>query len=245
MLLPPSLGESMPPSSPKMPENLMLRGLMSSDLERLQPYLIDIDMPVRMSLSRPDRPIDYAYFLGTGVVSLVQPLDDGSSVEAGLIGREGFFGVHAILGAESAPSEAMVQLSGRGWRLPLSVLRAEMEYNQSFRRQALLFAQALSVQITFSVACNARHSVNHRLARWLSAARDRIDGDTLAISQEFLAMMLGCRRSGVTDAIAVLRAANLINGSAGRITILDREGLRSAACSCYGAIKAEYQKLLS
>ncbi|MSP49843.1 MAG: helix-turn-helix domain-containing protein [Alphaproteobacteria bacterium] len=124
------------------------------------------------------------------------------------------------------------------------VLRAEFERNQAFRRLALLFAQALSVQVTFSVACGARHRVDRRLARWLSAARDRAKSDSMPVSQEFLAMMLGCRRAGVTSAIAAFRAAGLIGSSVGRVSVVDRQGLRAAACSCYGSVRKEYEKLL-
>ena len=231
-------------SAPEVLDNRVLRALTPSDLERLRPNLVDVELPVRLPLSRPGRSMGHVYFIETGFVSMVQPLDDGSSVEVGLIGSEGFVGVHVALGANSSPSEAMVPISGRGWRMPLDVLRAEIEHNRRFRRQVLLFAQALSVQITFSVACNARHRVDQRLARWLSTARDRVRGDTMPFSQEFLAMMLGCRRAGVTDAIAKLRLAGLIESSMGRIVVVDRSGLRAAACSCYESVKKEYQRLL-
>ena len=237
------MGDSMPPAKSDISENRVLGSLTRSDLERLRPRLAEVALPVRTTLESPGKPISHVYFLGTGFVSLVLPLDDGSSVEAGLIGAEGFVGVHAALGADSSPSEAMVQMSGRGWRMPLEVFRLELERNRTFRRSALLFAQALSVQISYSVACNARHRVDQRLARWLSAARDRTGSNGLPISQEFLSMMLGCRRASVTEAIARFRKARLIEGATGMISVADPRGLRTAACSCYGAVRNEYQRL--
>ncbi len=226
-------------------ENRLLRALTPPDLERLQPHLIYVDLPVRKVLSKPGEPVDFAYFVESGFVSMVQQLNDGTMVEVGLIGAEGFVGVHVILGADSSPSETMVQMAGIGWRMPLNVLRAEMESNKAFRNAALLYAQALNVQITYSVACNARHSVAQRLARWLSAARDRAESDDLVISHEFLAMMLGCRRAGVTEAIGFLRASNLITSKVGKINIRDRVALADGACGCYHGTKAEYANLLN
>ena len=149
-----------------------------------------------------------------------------------------------MLGADTSPFEASVQMPGYGWRMPVKTLRAECENNPVFRRRALLYAQALSVQSSFSVASNARHSIEQRLARWLSAARDRVTSGRLSISQDRLAIMLGCRRASVSSALANARDMGLIRSSVGQITILDREGLRAVACPCYNSIKKEYRRLL-
>ncbi len=239
------MGGIMTSSSCNTSENRLLRALTPPDLERLRPHLIDVDLPIRKVLSRPGEHVDSAYFVGSGFVSMVQTLSDGTMVEVGLIGREGFVGVHVILGSDSSPSETMVQMAGHGWQMSLSVLRAEMETNKSFRNAALLYAQALNVQITYSAVCNARHSIAQRLARWLSAARDHVETDDIDISHELLAMMLGCRRAGVTEAIGILRTSNLITSKAGTINIRNRVALAEGACGCYHATKAEYANLFS
>ena len=229
---------------PNISDNRVLRALDSPDLDRLGAHLVGMDLSARTPLVRPDAPASHVYFPAAGVVSLVQPLDDGSAVEAGLIGADGFVGVHTMLGADTTPSEAVVLLPGYGWRLPVGVFRDELTRNAAFRHQALLYAQALNVQVMYSVACNARHRVVQRLARWLSAGRDRVATDDLPISQEYLSTILGCRRAGVTIAIAALRTKGLISNSINMVHIVNRDGLRAAACSCYESVKKESERLL-
>ena len=149
------------------------------------------------------------------------------------------------MGSETASNEAFVQLNGKALRIPTGVLLDEVESSRSLRRRLLRYAQALSFQISQSAACNARHVVEERCARWLLAAHDRTDRDELALTHEFLGIMLGVRRAGVTVAAGALQQAGLIRYRQGRVTILDREGLEAAACECYRLIDEEYARLLA
>jgi CRP-like cAMP-binding protein len=154
-------------------------------------------------------------------------------------------GTPALLGSETASNEAFVQLNGNGLRIPTAILLDAVDQSSDLRRRLLRFAQALSFQISQSAACNARHVVEERCARWLLAARDRVDGDELALTHEFLGIMLGVRRAGVTVAAGSLQQAGLISYRQGRVTILDRDSLEAAACECYRITRDEYDRLLS
>src|SRR5690242_6124880 len=178
------------------------------------------------------------------MVSLVHPLSDGTRIEVGVIGREGFVGAAVLLGANSSPIEAMVQIPGSALRMRATVFRAQVARIKPFSDAAHRYAQALHVQVSQTAACNGRHILQERLARWLLAARDRADSDELPLSHEFLSMMLGTRRVGVTLALGTFRTAGMIKNRHGRVTIVDRADLEDAACECYRSVKREYELLL-
>jgi len=224
--------------------NCLLAALAPDDMARLRPHLELVLLSQRQVLSEPRKLIEHAYFPRQGFVSLVQPMADKSMVEVGIIGREGFVGSPILLGAGMSPVMAMVQAPGEALRIPASVLLKGAADSGELSGLLLRYVQALHVQVTQTAACNGRHALAERLARWLLTAHDRVAGDDLPLSHEFLAMMLGMRRSGVTVAVGALKKAGLIDNGHARITILDRQGLEAAACECYRAVRDEYEHLL-
>jgi CRP-like cAMP-binding protein len=179
------------------------------------------------------------------MVSLVQPLENGTTIEVGMIGNEGLVGTPVLLGADSSPLEAMVQIPGSALRIPATAFREEVGRRAGLLRVMLRYVQALHIQVSFTAACNGRHTVPERLARWLLTAHDRSTSDQLPLSHDFLSQMLGVRRAGVTVALGTLKVAGLIRNSHARVTILDRPGLEAASCECYRTVRDEYARLLS
>jgi CRP-like cAMP-binding protein len=178
------------------------------------------------------------------MVSLVQPLENGAMIEVGMIGNEGFVGVPVLLGAETSPLETTVQIPGSALRMQAGAFRDELSRRSTLLGLLLRYTQALHVQVSLSAGCNGRHTLPERLARWLLMARDRASSDDLPLSHEFLSMMLGVRRAGVTVTVGTLKSAGLINNSHGRVTIIDRQGLEAASCECYRTVRTEYERLL-
>jgi CRP-like cAMP-binding protein len=213
------------------------------DLEPLRPHLEPVAFPQKQILLHPNTPIDHVYFPQEGMISLVQPLESGAMIEVGMIGNEGLVGVPVVLDADTSPLEAMVQIPGFGLRMEANVLREETVRCTALSRLLLRFVHALHIQVSVSAACNGRHTLPERLARWLLTARDRATSDKMPFSHEFLAMMLGVRRAGVTIAVGTLKAAGLIHNTHGQVTILDRQGLEAACCECYRMVRNEYRRL--
>jgi CRP-like cAMP-binding protein len=225
--------------------NRLLLALPQEELDRLRPNLEAVDLPRGQMLLRANELIDFVYFPQEGMVSLVLHLEDESVIEVGLVGKEGMVGALAPLGATAMSGEARVQMAGSALRMRAGMLRTEAARNPDLMGLLLRYVQALFAQVSQSVACNSRHRLNERMARWLLMAHDCVDGDELPLSHEFLATMLGVRRAGVTVAVGQLREAGLIDSRAGRFSILNRCGLEAAACGCYHAVKEQYERLLS
>ena len=225
-------------------QNALLDSLAEQDLERLRPHLREVAVTQRQTINVAEEVIEHVYFPISAVISLIASLEDGTAVEVGLIGFEGMVGTPVLLGSDTASNQAFVQLSGNALRIPANVLLDATEQSPGLRRKLLRYALALSYQIAQSAACNARHVVEERCARWLLSARDRVDTDELMLTHEFLGVMLGVRRAGVTVAAGSLQTAGLISYRQGRVTILDRDALEAAACECYRMIKDEYKRLL-
>jgi CRP-like cAMP-binding protein len=225
--------------------NRLLRSLSPDDLEPLRAHLETVPLLQRQTLSSPGTSIDQVYFPEEGMVSLVQPLDDGTTIEVGMIGNEGLVGTPILLGADSSPLEAMVQIPGSALRMPATAFREELGRRTGLLGVLLRYVQALHVQVSLTAACNGRHTVPERLARWLLTAHDRSPNDQLPLSHEFLSQMLGVRRAGVTVALGTLKTAGLISNTHARVNILDRSGLEAASCDCYSTVRDEYARLLS
>jgi CRP-like cAMP-binding protein len=225
--------------------NRLLDALPPDDLDPLRAHLELVPLPQRQTLSTPGTPIDQVYFPQEGMVSLVQPLENGMMIEVGVIGNEGMVGTPVLLGADSSPLEAMVQIPGSALRMPATAFREEIGRRAGLLRVLLRYVQALHVQVSLTAACNGRHTVPERLARWLLTAHDRSTSDQLPLSHEFLSQMLGVRRAGVTVALGTLKAAGLIRNSHGQVQIVDRGGLEAASCECYPTVRNEYARLLS
>ena len=224
--------------------NRLLVALPREDLDFLRPHLEPVPLPHKQTLSEPNAPIDHVHFVQEGMVSLVQPLENGAMIEVGMIGNEGFVGVPVLLGADTSPLETMVQIPGSALRMQSSALREEAARSSALLQLLLRYVQALHTQVSLTAACNGRHTLPERLARWLLTARDRATSDRMPLSHEFLAMMLGVRRAGVTVAVGTLKAAALIGNTHGQVTIIDRKGLEAACCECYRTVRNEYQRLV-
>lgn len=233
----------MPQPDPHI-RNHLLAALPASELERLRPHLDPVSLPLKRVLITAGEPIPHAYFPEAGVGSLLAKLEDGGGIEVGMMGREGMVGIPIILRAETTSTECVIQVPGSGWRIRAATLRDAMEQSPSLSLLLLRYVQAFYDQASQTSACNARHDLPERLARWLLMVHDRVDGDKLPLTQEYLSVMLGVRRAGVTVAAHTLQEAGLIRYQRGLITIFDRAALEGAACECYGIVRQQFERML-
>ena len=224
--------------------NGLLSALSANDLNKILPDLQRISIPLGTIMTKAGRPIEHAFFPESGMISLVQRLEDGGMTEVGIIGSEGFFGVPLLMGARSSPIEPMIQGEGILLRISAANLTRHAESLPAFRQILLRYAQALASQLAQTAACNSRHLLQQRLGRWLLEAHDRLGGPELRLSHEFLSLMLGTRRAGVTTGLGLLGASGAITVQRGRILIADRTKLERAACECYKSVRAEFKRLL-
>jgi CRP-like cAMP-binding protein len=207
------------------------------DLERIVPHLEHIPCKREQTLLDADSALDYVFFPDSGVISIVAVYADGSIIEMATIGREGCTGFQAFFGTKQSSARLFVQLPGTAWKMSRQAFLAAAENIGSFRRLMSAHVEAFLEQVLVSVACNGRHSLKERLARWILTMRDRSDGDTLLLTQNLLAEMLGVRRPSITNAIQQLTHRRLISISRGSLHILDRQGLIEASCECYELVR--------
>jgi CRP-like cAMP-binding protein len=226
------------------PRNLILSQLPADEYAALSKHLVPVELPLEKRLSEPNQPIEFVYFLNTGLISTDAVTERGEQVEVGLIGREGFSGLPALLDQPQMSHMVIMQGAGEGFRIRSSVVRAEFLKGGTLQKLVHSFAYLQLVQITQSVLCNRMHEVEARLARWLLSSADRMESEYLHLTQEFLAQMLGVQRSTVTVAAGELQRNGMIGYSRGRIHILDRTGLAAKACECYGIVNAVYDRML-
>jgi CRP-like cAMP-binding protein len=224
--------------------NRLLGLLPRRDYERLRPHLRPIALKYRQSLYRANKPIGYVYFIETGVGSLVNTMANGQASEVGTIGNEGLVGLPLVLGDDRTPTSVYIQVPGAGLRMKATLFSKELARSSSMRAVMLHYAHAFFNQVAQSAACNQFHSLEQRCCRWLLMTHDRMPSNEFLLTQEFLAMMLGVQRTGVTAAAGALQRAGLIRYSRGIVTILDRGGLKRRACECYGVSKREFDRLL-
>ena len=224
--------------------NRLLASLPPEELEALQPYMERMTVTHGYPMISPQKPIRYTYFPINTLGSLVTILEDGSTVEAGAVGREGMVGVPVILGADSTPMQTLVQIPGETWRIESDVLRGEFGKGGALHTTLNRYVHTLFVVASQSAACNRRHGVDARLARWLLMSSDGIGSHEIALTQEFLSTMLGVRRAGVTESALKLQEEGTIRYSRGLVEIVDRPALESAACECYHVVRHEYERLL-
>jgi CRP-like cAMP-binding protein len=205
--------------------------------------MTQVSLSHRQVLYAPDQPIEAVYFPESGMVSLVADLDDGVQAEVGIIGREGMVGVPLLHGVETSFNESFVQIPGTAMRMAVVAFQQELA-SAAFRARLLRYGEAHQAQISQTAACNGRHGLEQRLARWLLMAHDRVDDDEVPLTQEFMAMMLGVHRPSITVTAGILQRAGLIRYASGRITILDRLSLEAASCECYRAVHQRFERLL-
>jgi CRP-like cAMP-binding protein len=224
--------------------NQLLAALPAEDFAALQPHLEPVELELRQVLIEPNQPIAHVCFPESGYTSITTNTN-GSKIEVGLIGREGMVGVPIALGVRATPFEFFVQHAGGGLRMASYHLEEVIDERPSLHRVLLRYAQALTVQTSGTAFANAEHTVETRLARWLLMCHDRVDGDDIQITHDFMSMMLGVRRAGVTTSLHILEGNGLIRAKRGVITVLDREKLEELADNAYGLPEAEYARLMA
>lgn len=224
--------------------NKLLSSLPESDLEILRPHLVPVILELGRILHSPGELVRTVYFLEDGICSSVLIMADGSTVEVGIVGKEGFVGSPAILGTESSLNQTVIQLAGSGFSIHAKTLKDQYANgSQELRRSLHSSIQGLLVQTAQTAACNRVHQIEERLCRWLLMCLDRMGTDYLTITHEFLGVMLGTSRSTVTLALGILESAGLISRTRGRIQVLNRKGLEEASCECYATVHGEYLRL--
>jgi CRP-like cAMP-binding protein len=218
--------------------------LPPDEAARWLPALEPVDMPLGQVLYESGMPMSHVYFPTTAIVSLLYVLENGSSAEIAVVGREGMVGVSLFMGGETTPSRAVVQSAGQGFRLRGPFLKQEFSRSGPVLHLLLRYTQALLTQMSQTAVCNRHHSLDQQLCRWLLLSLDRLETSDLVMTQELIANMLGVRREGVTEAATNLQRAGLIQYRRGHITVVDREGLERRSCECYAVVKGEYDRLL-
>ena len=230
--------------TPNTPQNQLLARLAPKEFDALRPHLSAIELPVRHDMEKPDRRIEHVYFLDSGIASVVAVQTDDTRVEVGLIGREGMSGLAIVLGNHQSPNSTYIQVAGAGQRMSADALRNTLASNAGLQAIMLKYVQAFLVQTAQTAISNARSHIDARLSRWVLMAHDRTDSSTIPLTHEFLSLMLGVRRAGVTQAVHALVKQGLIQSARGEIRVLDRKGLEGSAGDSYGVPEREYRRLL-
>jgi CRP-like cAMP-binding protein len=235
----------MPESSQLSIPHKILAALPPQEYDRLLKHLTPVALPLGETLYKTEEQIKDVYFINNGIVSLVANMKDGGSVEVGLVGNDGLVGLSVVLGDDISPNQAIVQIAGDGMRMRADVLREELKRDGDLLGILLRSILVMLKQVSQTAVCNGTHTVGQRLARWLLMCHDRVSGDQLKLTQEFISQMLGIRRSGVSEAAILLQGGGLIRYSRGHITIVDRKGLEEFTCECYAAVRAEFERLFN
>jgi CRP-like cAMP-binding protein len=226
-------------------KNRLLAGLPAHELAQLIEHMKPVELPKKQILYEVGAPLDHIYFIEEGLASVLTTMEDGASSEVGMVGPEGFVGVSALLGGRQSAQHVVMQLPGRGHHIKATQCKAVFDESFALRAVLLRFIEDLLNLSSQTAGCNRLHSVEQRSARWLLMASDRIGADVLPLTQEFLAAMLGVRRSGVSEAAGELQRSGLIRYRRGQITIIDRGGLEDIACECYRLDKERVHRLLT
>jgi len=230
-----------PKESPK--QNRLLAELRFHAYEHVLANLELVPLPIGWTVYEAGGKQDHVYFPTSSIVSLLNVMKNGASTEIAVVGNDGVVGVALFMGGETTSSRAVVQSAGYAYRLSASVLRAEFEQGGDVQRVLMRYTQALLTQMAQTAACNRHHSVEQQLCRWLLQSLDRLDSNTLVMTQVLIANMLGVRREGVTEAAGRLQADGLINYSRGKITVIDRPRLERRSCECYEVVRRESDRL--
>jgi CRP-like cAMP-binding protein len=225
-------------------KNQLLAALSPSDLALLRPHLSTMELKLLLKMETPNKPIEDIYFMDEGIASVVAVQGGGERIEIGVVGNEGATGCAVMLGNDRSPHSTYIQVAGVGQCMSADALRKAMKVSETLRTALLNYVQAFMVQTAHTAVANAHARLPERLARWLLMAHDRLDSNILPLTHEFLSLMLGVRRAGVTEAIQSLKRKNLVNAARGVIEVLDRKGIERIAGDFYGVPEQEYQRLL-
>lgn len=224
--------------------NQLLTALPQSEYSCLASRLQNCFLESGQILFEPNEVIEFVYFPNRAMISLVSIMNDGATTEIGLIGNEGMVGLPVLLGGQQSTSRAIVQIAGDSMRISSQSFKEVFKVCPELQRLLFLYIQAFLTQVSQGAACNRQHTIEERLARWLLSVHDCILEDELPLTQEFVANMLGVRRSGVTVAANILQKAGIIHYRRGKITILDHQALESTSCECYKIVQDEFIRLL-
>ena len=224
-------------------ENRLLASLSPEAFDQLRPHLISVELKHGAVVTRPNERFERVYFPISGFISVVVELSDGRMIETGMVGRDGVLGGGAALDDRLLLTTSLVQVPGRAWAIGIEHVRQLASADEKFRAVLVRHEQVLLAQAQQSAACNASHTVEARMCRWMLRMRDLI-GDDLPLTQEFLAQMMGVRRTSVTLVAGTLQQAGLIKYRRGHITIVDIERVQDSACECYETVRAHYEAML-
>jgi CRP-like cAMP-binding protein len=225
--------------------NLILLSLSDSDYGSLRPHLEFVSLPNHLVLHEAGGKLEFAYFPNRGLISLVVVMKDGKTVEAGIVGNEGFTATPAAVGLSRSPLQAVVQITGDGFRVEVGALQNTLESTPHLQLILGRYAAIRAMQVAQTAACNRLHDIEHRLARWLLMTQDRVDSGSLPITHDFLATMLGTDRPTVSLAAAVLQKKGFIEYTRGAVKIVNRKKLEASACECYGVMQQYDSELRS
>lgn len=214
------------------------------EYERLLPKLEPVSLSLKQILYEPNEPIKYVYFPNNAVGSLLNLLEDGQTIEAATVGKEGMIGVPLLLGTNQIALQAIIQISGNGLRMKADAFQTEVYWGCPLHTLLLRYTQTLMSQISQTAACNCLHKVERRFCRWLLMTQDRVDYDSFPLTHEFLSYMLGVRRASVSEVAATFQSSGLIDYHRGQMTIRDRQGLEASSCECYQNFNQEFRRLL-
>jgi CRP-like cAMP-binding protein len=218
--------------------------LLPDDLAELSPGLEEVELPLRHVLHAPGEPLTHVYFPEVGYASMLAYMEGGGAAEVGMVGREGMIGLPIMVGAEHDDIEALVQAPGTALRMGVQMFREKIEHHPALRVLLLRYSLAYHRQMARTAACNGRHNIEQRLARWLLMAHDRAEKDEFPMTYKFLGMMLGVHRTGVAISAGKLQKAGFIRYGRRCIEVIDRPGLESASCKCYSVAQHAYDQLL-
>ena len=214
--------------------NIILLSISDNDYSSLRPNLEYVSLPNHLVLHEGGGKLEFAYFPSRGLISLVVVMKDGKTAEAGIVGKEGFTGTPAAVGLSRSPLQAVVQITGDGFRVEVGALQSTLESTPHLQLMLSRYAIVQGMQVAQTAACNRLHDIKERLARWLLMTQDRVDAESLPITHDFLATMLGTDRPSVSLAASILQREQLIEYTRGAVKIVNRKKLEDYACECYG-----------
>lgn len=225
-------------------DNRLLARLSVGELERLEVHLELVPLLLGQIIYESGGKMAHVYFPTDSIISLLYLMENGTSAEIGVTGREGVVGIALFMGGDTTPNRAVVQSAGFAYKMPAKVLQNEFVLGGTFQQSLLRYTQALITQISQTAVCNRLHSIEQQLCRWLLLSYDRLDSNVLVMTHTLIANMLGVRREGITIAAKHLQERGFIEYVRGTITLVDRDGLERIVCECYQVVKDEYQRLL-
>ena len=231
-------------SSDPAAENGLLAGLPFAVRQQISPLLERVSLGAHEVIVEPHATLTHVWFPTTAVFSIITILPDGRAVEVGTAGPEGMVGIPVLLGVPSMPRQVFTQIGGDAFRIERAAFVAVLETTPALRERLLRYALAYIDDIAQSVACNRLHTLEQRCARWILKTHDRVRGDFLPLTQQFLAFMLGVRRAGVSVAAESLQRAGLIRYQRGKVTVLDRAALEAVACPCYRINRDNFERTM-